>query len=255
MRPRWPLLAAAIILAGTAVLLGAGSWAALAVNQHRVPTLTWGGDAAFACVIAVTFLAVCAITLVIGQIMPTAESTRGAGLALVAAAWAARAAADTKSITILSALSPLGLRQSVAPFTSGRWWELALWAGVCAGLISAAAVLNTRREYGSGLLRPMPPTSRHLSVRTPLGLAWRLDRTSHATWAAAVVLGALLFTAMGSGLVTNARHGHRAGGFLGSQLAGQDPAVAYLTYLGTLVGIAVSAVSSKRVTGRYHSTV
>jgi polyether ionophore transport system permease protein len=104
-------------------------------------------------------------------------------------------------------------------------------------------VLSGRREFGAGLIRRHDSRNTRLRLRTPVGLAARLARTSLLAWTVAVAAIGTLFSTMGSGAVRQSRDGD-LGGFLGAQLGASDPAAGYLAYCGTVVGIVVSTFAA-----------
>jgi len=78
------------------------------------------------------------------------------------------------------------------------WWVLALSLGVATGVSALAYVLAARRDFAAGLLPDRPgPAAASARLRSPLALAWRLQRGSLFTWAATfatvgVVVGGLV---------------------------------------------------------------
>ena len=71
-----------------------------------------------------------------------------------------------------------------------RWWILALPLATTAVLGIAAGLLAAHRDYDAGLLprQPGPPQAAR-SLRSPLALAWRLQRATLLGW----VSGALIY--------------------------------------------------------------
>lgn len=55
------------------------------------------------------------------------------------------------------------------------------------------------------------------------------------------------FAILGSGTLDSARSGRIEDGFLGAQLAGNDPVGAYFAYSGTVLGLVVAAVAATLV--------
>jgi putative exporter of polyketide antibiotics len=94
-------------------------------------------------------------------------------------------------------LSPMGWGQQMRPFGGDIVWPLGLSAGAFVVLIGLAGLLATRRDVGSGILAarrgPAQASSRLLS---PLGLAWRLQRSALLAWAAALAGFGLIFGAV-----------------------------------------------------------
>jgi ABC-2 type transport system permease protein len=173
------------------------------------------------------------------QIAASPGQARLLGFAAVGGAFALRAVADADHHNWLNWYSLLGLRATIEPFTTQRWPAAVPAVLTAAALAGLARLLSGRREYGAGLVRPADRRTTRLRLRTPLGLAARLNRSSLLAWTTAVAAFGSLFAAMGTGAVQQRRAGE-LGGFLGAQLAAGDPAAAYLAYCGTLVGIVAS---------------
>ena len=80
-------------------------------------------------------------------------------------------------------LSPIGWFSRLRPFADEQWWVLVLWLGLSAALITTAALVASRRDVGAGALPPRPgPADAAPGLRSPLGLAWRLQRGSVMGW-------------------------------------------------------------------------
>ena len=238
--PGRPLRGALTLLTGVAILLAAGCGVAVGVATGRVDGVTWPGALLFGLTVGLTFLLVAAIAVVVGQIAPSAGQARVLGFAAVGLSFALRAIADAQGAGALNWVSPLGLRATVQPFTADRWWALAPPAAVAVLLAVLAVRLADRREFGAGLIRRRDRRDSRLTVRSPIGLAARLGRSTLLAWTIGVAAIGTLFSSMGSGTVRQSRDGD-IGGFLGSQLGAGDPTAAYLAYSGTVVGIVVSA--------------
>ncbi|GGM63542.1 exporter of polyketide antibiotics [Longimycelium tulufanense] len=94
----------------------------------------------------------------------------------------------------LSWLSPIGWAQRIRPFADERWWVLAFPAAFAVVLVAVAHLLVAHRDLDAGLIptRSGPETAAP-SLRSPLGLAWRLHRASLAWWTVAfAVVGVVL---------------------------------------------------------------
>jgi ABC-2 type transport system permease protein len=80
-------------------------------------------------------------------------------------------------------LSPLGWLHQLEPYGQERWWTLALPAALTLALLVGAVVLAAHRDFGAGVLpsRLGPPAAAP-SLRSPLALAWRVQRASLAAW-------------------------------------------------------------------------
>ncbi|MFT8395524.1 ABC transporter permease [Propionibacterium sp.] len=77
--------------------------------------------------------------------------------------------------------NPLGWTTETSPAVLNRWWPLVFPLVFTAAVLAIAFVLQSRREFGQGLLPPHPGPA-HGTTRSPLGLALRLNRASLITW-------------------------------------------------------------------------
>ena len=92
---------------------------------------------------------------------------------------------------IIGWFSPLGWAQQTRYYDGDRAWPLILPVALFVVALAFAAWLQSRRDLGAGLLadRPGPATGK---LGTPLGLAWRLQRSGFIGWLITyVILGGL----------------------------------------------------------------
>jgi len=92
---------------------------------------------------------------------------------------------------IIGWFSPLGWAQQVRYFDGDRAWPLIFPVVLLVMTLALAGWLQSRRDLGAGLLadRPGPATGK---LGTPLGLAWRLQRSGFIGWLITfVILGGL----------------------------------------------------------------
>ncbi|TQM32520.1 ABC transporter permease [Nocardia bhagyanarayanae] len=184
---RWAPTIASLALAGLADIA-----VALAVFAAAVGTgLPVAGSLLLGVVTAGVGITFAAVTAVAAQVFENPRSVYGAvGLAL-AAAYVARAVGDVGN-GVASWTSPIGWGQRSYPYAGDRWWTVLLFAAATATLTAVAFLLLDRRDFGAGLFgyatgRP----NASWALRSPLGLAWRLQRGSLAGWTVGVfALGA-----------------------------------------------------------------
>jgi ABC-2 type transport system permease protein len=129
-----------------------------------------------------------AFAAVAAQLTEGAGAAKGIGGAILGLLVLLRAIGDagqSSGLGWLSWLSPVGWAGRVRAFADERWWILALSIGATGLLVVAAAALATRRDIGAGLL-PSRPGSAMASprLRSPLALAWRLQRGTLLGWTA-----------------------------------------------------------------------
>jgi ABC-2 type transport system permease protein len=138
-----------------------------------------------------------AIAAVTAQVTESARVARGISIAVLGLCFVLRAAGDAgdkDGPSWLSWLSPFGWAQRIRPFFDERWWVFLLFLGLIAVLTFAALALSAQRDLGSGLLPTrLGPAIASPWLRSPLALAWRLQRGTLLAWTAGfVVFGAIL---------------------------------------------------------------
>ncbi len=108
--------------------------------------------------------------------------------------YAVRATADVEQQPWVSWLSPFGWTQRMRPFAGDHYWPLLPVIGLVVLLLAGAYRMAARRDLGAGILPPrLGPATATPGLRTPLALAWRLQRGTLLAWAIAS-------TAFGAGL-------------------------------------------------------
>jgi len=99
-------------------------------------------------------------------------------------------------------LSPIGWGQQMRPFGGDHWWPLGLAVTLFLACTGAAALLATRRDFGQGMLPQRPGHAQAgRALRSPLGLAGRLQRGALLGWA----VGMLGFGLVMGGLIGQVR--------------------------------------------------
>jgi len=125
-----------------------------------------------------------AIAGVAAQLTESAGTAKGIAVAILGIGYLLRAASDIGEHNELSWLSPLGWMQQIRPYADERWWIFILFIGAITILTVTGFALSSRRDVGSGLVRPRPgPASAAPSLRSPAALVWRLHRRSLLAWA------------------------------------------------------------------------
>jgi ABC-2 type transport system permease protein len=241
----------AALAAAAAISLTANAVLALLLSAGLIALgLPAAGSISLALAIAGCGLVFTAVAAITAQVAATARSARGVAFGVLGAVYLLRAIGDSGGASgprWLTWLSPVGWAELIRSFGGIRWWVLALPLAVTLAAAGAAGVLAARRDYGAGLLPQRPgPAQAAASLRSPLALAWRLQRATLISW----VVGALVYGA----LIGDAAKG--IGGLLGSseirkimiKLGGQAALTnAYLAAIMSFTGLiaagyAVSAV-------------
>lgn len=100
-----------------------------------------------------------------------------------------------------------------------------------------AAITYAHREFGAGLLRPRPGSTRRLRVCSAAGLAWRLDRGPLLLWALPTIAVAALFGGMSHGLIGLLREDAGTAGLLRTMTATMDPVRQYFSFSYVFVAL------------------
>jgi len=182
-----PLTAALLVAGGAGLVAGAGTALGLiAVGMPPAGSVVMG--LGFAC-LGVAFAAVAGVT---AQLVKSARTAAGLAGAVLGASYLVRGIGDAAAANGLgwvSWLSPLGWWQQTRPYAGDRWWVLALLLGFAAVMSALAYVLAARRDFAAGLLPDRPgPATAAARLRSPLALAWRLQRGAFFAWAAVFVV-------------------------------------------------------------------
>ncbi|GAE24867.1 hypothetical protein JCM9140_828 [Halalkalibacter wakoensis JCM 9140] len=132
-----------------------------------------------------------AITSIFAQLSDHSRGTIGLSLAVLGLSYIIRAIGDVSN-EMISWLSPLGWILRTEVYVTNNWWPVLLTVGFSCVLFCLAFYLNATRDIGSGLLPSKPGRKQASTLLTnPLGLAFRLQRTSVLSWALGMfVLGA-----------------------------------------------------------------
>lgn len=192
-----PLTAALLVAAGANVLIGL--LAALALTGSGLPA---AGSFAFGLCWAGAGIAFAATAAVTAQLTESTRAATGLAMAVLGLAYLLRAAGDAAGATgpqWLHWLSPIGWVQQIRPYAGDRWWAGIVPLPYAAVALSVAYALVGRRDLGAGLLsaRPGPAAARRW-LRSPLALAWRLQRGTLFAWAGGFLLAGVVFGSLAS---------------------------------------------------------
>jgi ABC-2 type transport system permease protein len=177
------LTAALIVAFGAGLLLAvliAGSLIALGLET--------AGSIAFGLAVAVSVWMFAAVASVTAQVTSSARVANGIAGGSLGLAYLLRAlgdsAAEGDALSRLSWLSPIGWSQQLRPFAGERWWVLGLAAALMVVMVGIAYALVSRRDLDAGLLADRAgPATADPSLRSPVALAWRLQRGTLLWWA------------------------------------------------------------------------
>jgi ABC-2 type transport system permease protein len=227
------------------VLLGVAANVVLALLIFAglaVIGLPAGGSAAIGLAIGACGIFFAAVAAVAAQVSGGARGARGMAIGVLAASYlimsAGAAAGTSGGLRWLLWLTPVGWVTQVRAYAGDSWPVLLLPVAAAAIVAACAGALSARRDLGAGLVPPRPgPPEAARSLRSPLALAWRLQRVGLAGWAGAALV-------YGAALGSVARH---IGSFVGSgarlsnvitRLGGQSGlSDAYLAALMSIFGL------------------
>lgn len=187
-----PLAAAFAVVAIANLVLAVLTAAALAATGLPVD-----GSIAFGLAWAGVGLAFGAIAGAIVQLTTSARTATSLSAGVLAVVYVIRGVGDAAGeagLRFLSWLSPIGWGQQFRPFAGNRWWVLLITLGFTALVGLGAFALAARRDLGTGMIPARPgPATGPPSLRSSVGLAWRLNRSSFLGWAVGFAgMGALL---------------------------------------------------------------
>lgn len=178
-----PLVAAGVLVTAMNAVVGVLTAASLAALSLPVV-----GSIAFGLSFFALGLVFTGTATVIAQITENIRVVYGSCAALIGVAFVLRAIGDIGDGR-LSWLSPIGWSQKVRPYAGEQWWAFCVPAVVTVLTLTAAWLLNERRDVGAGLVRPRPGRSTApSSLGSPLGLALRLQRGSLIGWSVGLLV-------------------------------------------------------------------
>jgi ABC-2 type transport system permease protein len=243
---RHAALACALIVAVTANLV----IAVIMVAATIFFGLPAAGSIAFVAGVAGSGLVFAGIAAVTAQLAQTARSARGLAIGVLVLGFLLRAVGDSAGQggpRWLSWLSPSGWAELDRAFGAIRWWVLVLPVAVALMSAAVGAVLASRRDYDAGLLaQRRGPAAGSASLRSPLALAWRLQRATLLVWATGglvygIVIGS---SAKGIGGVFSSAELRKIMARLGGQAGLTN---AYLAALLSFTGLVAAAYAVSTV--------
>jgi ABC-2 type transport system permease protein len=249
------LTAVLIVAAGANVLLALTLGGALAANDFDA-----GDGLLFGAGVGAVGLAFAAITALTVQVTEYSRAATGLAGAALGAAWAVRALGDMigeNHGSALSWFSPLAWSQQTRPYVDARWWPLLLSVGLAVGAAAVGYVLSSRRDVGAGLVaaRAAKPVAAPW-LRSPLAVAFRLQRASLVWWTAALAAAGFLWGAVADAMADPAEMDEDRiemfGGSIDTVLDGYLGVITLFMAViaGVMVILGVQAVRSEETKGR-----
>jgi ABC-2 type transport system permease protein len=193
------------------------------------------------------------------QVTEHSRAATGMAGAMLGAAWVVRAAGDMISDygSPLSWFSPLAWSHQTRSYVDGRWWPLLLSVGLAATVAAVGYALSARRDVGAGLVAAS--TGEPVAapwLRSPLAVAFRLQRASLIWWTVALALFGFIYGGLGEQIADpEDMSGDRLEMFGGSMETLLDGYLGVITlFTATLAGImlvlGVQAVRWEETKGR-----
>ena len=215
--------------------------------------LTWacGGDPASTAILAGTFTAsglmfagVAAITAQIGSDAGTASSI---AVAFLGVCYVARGYLDSSGAGEWTAwLTPFGWLELARPASGNHPLPLLAALGLAIAAVLAAFLLQSRRDFGQGLLPQRPGPATGGASANVWGLALRLNRTSLIGWMIGfAALGATFGNLAGS--ITTVFAANPALGQILAAGGGGDLTFAFLTTILQIIGIIAAVMGVQMI--------
>jgi putative exporter of polyketide antibiotics len=194
---------AAALAAASLAFVALGALLALGLVGFGLPVV---GSVAAGAAYALVGIAFAGLGGLAAQLSESAGAARALGLGAVGVAMALRIGGDISreaagTISFLSWLSPIGWAQQLRAFGDERWWVLLLLLGFALLASTAAVAVSARRDVDAGVIPPRPgPAVASSRFRSPLALAWRLQRGALLAWTAGFALFGLVIGATTEGV-------------------------------------------------------
>lgn len=230
---------AAAVLATCGACLGYGLVVGLGVAAQGVPV---AGAFALGLGFSLTGWVFAGVGAVAAQLTWGASGARGIGIGALVLAFLLRAAGDSSgSADWLAWLSPIGWAHRLRPFAGEQWWVLILGVLATGSLVVLAVALSARRDLGAALLPArLGRATAKASLRSPLALAWRLQRGTLLVWTVCLALVGLLMGGVAQN-VADVMRDNRAVADVFARVGGGGAVLdAYLAGTMTVFGLAAA---------------
>lgn len=190
-------LAATLTVTVTGSLI-TGVIAALCLSGQADPTGSWMLAVQYASA-GVLFAAIAAVA---AQLTQGTGSARAIVFIVLGVAFVLRMASSLDSeLSWASWVSPAGWLEKLEPFGDNNWYVLAIIGGSFVVLTVIAFVLQSHRDVEAGILpNRLGRAGAGASLSSPLGLAWRLQRSALIGWTIGFALLGVLLGSMTNGI-------------------------------------------------------
>ncbi|MGW5717527.1 ABC transporter permease [Amycolatopsis sp. NPDC003865] len=229
---------AAAVLASCGACLVFGILVGLGVGAQGVP---FAGAFALGLGFSLAGWVFAGVGAVAAQLTWGASGARGLGIGVLVLAFLLRAAGDSGSAGWLAWLSPIGWAHRMRPFAGEQWWVLLLALFATGSLVVLAVALSARRDLGAALLPArLGRSGARASLRSPLALAWRLQRGTLLVWTVCLALVGLLMGGVAQNVAEMMRDNQAVADVLSRMGGGGGVMDAYLAGTMTLFGLAAA---------------
>ncbi|GIH14481.1 ABC transporter permease [Rugosimonospora africana] len=145
-----------------------------------------------------------AIAAIAAQVTEGARAANGLAGTVLGLSYLLRAGGDSAGsggASWLSWLSPIGWCQQVRSYAGERFWVLAFPVAFALLVVGAGYLLAARRDLGAGLVAAgSGPASAAARLRSPMALAWRLQRGALLGWAVGFAVVGVVVGSIGNGI-------------------------------------------------------
>ncbi len=207
------------------------------------------GSAVFGLSVAVTPAVFAAVAALCSQLAQTRRLATTLSMGVFAFAFVLRMIGDSspRSHWMLWA-TPLGWVELMRPFTANDLWPLVCAAVLIAVVCAAAVVLTSRRDVRDGVLATSAATGvRPFGLRSPLGLAARLNAPVLCGWAIAIAAVSFVFGIVAKAATSAVAESSSANSALTKLGASGTGSAQYLGVVFLLIGAVLALVPASQI--------
>lgn len=194
------LLASGVMDRSTRLAVAVAQAAAASVAVGIVSALitglcgsNWDDAILLSATFTVTGLMFAAVAAVTAQIGSDARTASTLAVAVLGVMFLGRGYLDSMDFgDWVTWTTPLGWMERTQPATANTWWPLIPGLLLTVVLLAAAFALQARRDFGQGALAPRPGPARG-QARSPLALAFKLNRSPILSWTVGFLLLGAVF--------------------------------------------------------------
>jgi len=178
--------AVSIVVIGTNILMGLIiSFGMVLLN---IESIDLSGSLLYGAALAATGVFFASVTALFAQLNQSSRGVIGYSLAFLGLSYLLRAIGDV-SYEAASFISPLGWIVRTEAYAANNWWPVIVMLAFAAIVFIGATYLNWIRDMGAGFLpEKQGPKTASRFLQSPLGLAFRLQKTGIIAWCTGVFL-------------------------------------------------------------------